>query len=352
MLLDIVRTGLVYNIRRERRLLLRGEVLVNEGEEVRPEDVVAETHLPGAIFMLDIARGLDIDPADVKHFLVRQPGDFLMEDDVIAQDDGTFSRVIRTPMAGRFIGVHQGQALLEVSQDTIQVQACMVGTVEAVVPEYGAMISSTGLLIQGVWGNGGMGEGKLTVIEESWSAPLKKSMVAEVENGQVVAAGQCFDGDAIKLLAEVGSAGLISGVLAPGLIQVAAALPSLPVIVLQCFGQLSADSSILEMLKAHAGKVVDVHAATANRLTGIRPEVIVPQAGEAQSAESSVLTAIATGQRVRLYSGKAQGQSGKVLAFVDEPPLFDSGLRFPAVVVELDDGEKITVPQQNLVILG
>lgn len=352
MLLDIVRTGLVMNIRRERRLPLSGEVLVNEGQEVHPEDLVAETHLPGKIFMLDLARGLDIDRMDVQHCLVRQPGEHLMEDDVIAQYDGAFSRVVRTPVAGRFIGIHQGMAVFEVSYEIIQVKACIPGIVETVLPEYGAVISTTGLMMQGVWGNGGIGEGKLKVIEESWSAPLEKSMVAEAESGQVVAVGQCLDADALIYLGEAGSAGLITGTLAPGLISAAMALPQMSIIVLQGFGQLPADLSIQETLKVHAGVMVYMHAATANRLTGVRPELIIPQPGEVKSAESSVITEIAIGHRVRLYSGKARGQSGKVLAIVDEPPLFTSGLRFPAVVVELDDGERITVPQQNLVILG
>ncbi len=352
MLLDVIRTGLVMKVQRERRLSVRGEVLVNEGQEVHPDDLVAETHLPGEIMMVDLARGLDIDPMDVGHCLVRQPGEVLMEDDVIAQFDGALTRVVRTPVSGRFVCVHQGLAVLEVSQEAIQVKAGIPGVVEAILPEYGAMIATTGLLMQGVWGNGGVGEGKLTVIEESWSAPLEKSKIAAVENGQVVAAGQCFDEAVLHGLAEAGAAGVIMGVLAPGLISIAAALAQLPMIVIQGFGHLPADRSILEMLNAHADEMVCVHAVAANRLAGVRPEVIVPQPGAADSADSSLLAEVAVGQRVRLYSGRAIGKSGKVLAFVDEPPQFESGLKFTAVVVELDDGEKITVPQQNLVILG
>ena len=357
MLLDVIRTGLVVNIRRERRLPLRGEVLVNVGQEVRSEDVVAEAHLPEKLFMIDLARGLDIDRMDVQHCLVRQPGEFLLEDDALAQDEGAFPRVVRTPVAGKFVAIHQGQAVLEVAQEKIQVQACLPGVVEAVLPEYGAIVSTAGFLVQGVWGNGWFGEGQLMIIEESWSDPLDKSMVVESENGQVVIAGQCLDKAALISVVEAGYAGLITGTLAPELISTASKVSTMPIVVLQGFGRMPVDRTYLDLFKLYKGELVCLHAAAANRLDGVRPEVIVPQPGDYESVESGVLKEIAIGRRVRVYSGLATGQSGNVLAFVDEPPLFESGffesgLRFPAVVVELDNGERITVPQQNLVILG
>ena len=356
MLLDVVRTGICAYVRRERRLPIRGEVLVQEGQEVHPDDLVAEAHLPGELYLVDLSHALDIDREDVHHCLVRQPGERLLEDDVIAQDGGAFPRVVRTTVAGRFAALHQGLAVMEVAQKTLQVSACLPGVVESVIPEYGAVIATKGFLVQGVWGNDGagsakLGDGTLTIVEESWSTPLTTAMLAETEDRQVIVTGQVVDADVLDHLAEAGVAGLITGVMAPGLIP-AAAWHTLPIMVLQGFGQLPADRTYIDLFKSYAGERVYVHAAAADRLAGIRPELIVPKPGENKVVESKILMEMAIGSRVRICSGTAQGKPGKVVAMVDEPPQFASGLRVPAVVVEVEDGERFTVPQQNLVILG
>lgn len=351
MLLDVVRIGTGLKIRRERRLSLPGEVLVNEGEELSPQDVVAEVSLPGKFYLLDIADGLDVEVDDAHQFLVRQPGENLMEDDVVAHFEGTIPRLVRTPLPGRFVAYHQGHALLEIERDTIQVHAGMMGVVEAVIPEYGAIITTTGVLVQGVWGNGQIAASELSVLEASWSAPLDGSMIAETDDGRVIAAGQCLDGETLTQLSDGGMVGLIVGSLAPDLIPAALAL-AVPIIVLQGFGPLPTDPSILDMLKPLDGEMVSVHAAETNRLTGVRPEVIIPQLGEAKDDDLGFRAELGIGHRVRVFSGQDKGRAGKVLAFVDEPPLFESGLQLPAVVVQLNNGERINTPQQNLVILG
>jgi hypothetical protein len=148
--------------------------------------------------MVDIAGSLAVDVLDVKHFLVRQPGEMLYEDDVIAQIEGAIPRLVRTPIAGKFAALHQGQAVLEVGYETIQVQAGMNGVVQSVIPEFGAALVTSGLLLQGVWGNGHMGVGELHILEGSWLTRLDDGMISEVEGGQVVAAGQCLDGDVLR----------------------------------------------------------------------------------------------------------------------------------------------------------
>ena len=61
-------------IRRIRQLPFPGQVLVEPGQPVHPEDRIAIGKLPGEIFNLDIARGLGIDPSEVLACLVRDLG--------------------------------------------------------------------------------------------------------------------------------------------------------------------------------------------------------------------------------------------------------------------------------------
>ena len=73
-------------IRKERRLPLKGEVLVRLGDEVGAGTVVARTELPGNVKMLNIANMLGgLPPGDVHELLFKKSGDILAENEPIGQ---------------------------------------------------------------------------------------------------------------------------------------------------------------------------------------------------------------------------------------------------------------------------
>ena len=61
-------------VRRERRLPLRGQVLVRVGEAVGPQDVVARTELPGNVQAVNLASRLGVEPAQAPRTLTRPLG--------------------------------------------------------------------------------------------------------------------------------------------------------------------------------------------------------------------------------------------------------------------------------------
>ena len=61
-------------IRRERRLPLRGEVLVTAGARVAADTIVARTELPGNVQTVNIAARLSLDPARVPDSLTVPAG--------------------------------------------------------------------------------------------------------------------------------------------------------------------------------------------------------------------------------------------------------------------------------------
>ena len=70
-------------IRRERRLPLRGEVLVQKGVEVAADTIVARTELPGNVQTVNVAARLAIDPARVPDSLTVPVGAAIRKGDVI-----------------------------------------------------------------------------------------------------------------------------------------------------------------------------------------------------------------------------------------------------------------------------
>lgn len=59
----------------KRRILpLKGEVLVRVGDKVKPDTVVAQTYLPGAVEPVNVANILGVPPEDVIHHMLKKEG--------------------------------------------------------------------------------------------------------------------------------------------------------------------------------------------------------------------------------------------------------------------------------------
>jgi transcription antitermination factor NusG len=84
---------------------------------------------------------------------------------------------------------------------------------------------------------------------------------------------------------------------------------------------------------------------------GDRPEVLFPFEGGEPEKSLPFRVELAVGQRVRILAGPAVGRTGKIVTLGEETE-FESGLRYPMTTVQLREGDRLTVPQQNLAVLG
>ena len=102
--------------RKDRRLPIKGEVLVKQGEVVTSDTVVARTHLPGNVQLLNIASKLGLPPEDLPAVMQKKEGDTIEKGEAIAETQGFFglfkSRV-PAPCAGTLesISTITGQAI-------------------------------------------------------------------------------------------------------------------------------------------------------------------------------------------------------------------------------------------------
>ena len=351
MIVDVIQIAQDIEIRRIRRLPVSGHVLVKNGERVHPQDVIAEALIPGNVLMLDIARGLGLPPEEVKACLMREAGEELKEGDVIAQCEGAFPRLVRAPVEGILLECHQGRVALATGHSKVELHAGMIGEVEVVIAGYGATLSARGSLLQGIWGNGKMAEGVIVVPESPLETPIRVSNLQKLESGQVVAGGVCLHAEVLNACEAAGISGLILGALAPELVPMATSLP-FPVIVLQGFGVLLPDPIILECIRDRSGDLASINARAVDIFKGERPEVIIPHDTETPSPALGFREALKVGQRVRVMSGTAMGQSGVLIELTDTVTQFESGLEAFAALVQLTSGETVRIPAQNLVIVN
>ena len=58
-------------ILKERRLPLKGSVSASIGSEVKPDEIIARTDLPGNVQMVNVANVLNVDASDVKQVMLK-----------------------------------------------------------------------------------------------------------------------------------------------------------------------------------------------------------------------------------------------------------------------------------------
>ncbi len=353
MFVDVVRVASILDIRRTRSLPFPGRVLVAEGDQVNPEDVIAEASLPGEVIALDIAQGLSISPDEVEACMVRGLGDEFEQGDIIAQFEGALSRLVRAPVGGRLADVTGGRAVITAGEVPLQVRAGMIGDVLEVIPELGVVLHARGSLLQGVWGNGKTGKGRLHWVEslESSDEPsIQISALEELEEGQLLAGGLCLHAAVLERAEEKKAAGLVVSALAPELIPLAIDLP-VPVIVLGGFGALPTDQRIRELLRSKKDAMACVNASGVDMFEAQRPELIIPVDERMTGETLGYQAVVEVGRIVRVLSGEHAGRTGEIMECPESPVRFESGLVCPVAVIQLGDEESAAIPMKNLVII-
>src|ERR1041385_6918637 len=121
-------------VRRERRLPLKGEVLVARGDRVQASTVVARTELPGNVQTVNLASRLGVDPVKCPETLTRPIGAAVKKDEIIAAAKSLFGLVNNSataPADGVIESVSNvsGQLILREPPIPVEVNAFVEGIV-------------------------------------------------------------------------------------------------------------------------------------------------------------------------------------------------------------------------------
>jgi hypothetical protein len=351
MIVNVLNQASHMTIRRARKLSFPGQVLVNKGEKVSPDAIIAQGKLPGGIMMLDVAKGLRLPPEEIRSCLTRQIGERVQEGDEIARCEGTFPRLVRAPAVGQLVECHQGNVVLTTDEMMTSLKAGMLGEVEKIMPEYGAIIVTWGCLVQGLWGNNRMGSGVLHVLESSTERPLGLLDLELMSNGEVIVTDVCPSADVLEKMLAKRISGVIAGVCQPGMIPVLEK-SEVPVLILQGFGINKPDVFTMAMFSAHEGKIATIDTHQGDAFFTNCPEVIIPQDKGDYVEDAPLRGSLAIGQEVRIFSGPASGQAGIVTAISEMQHTFPSGISGDTASVYLEDDQEVLVPSKNLMILN
>ncbi len=358
-------------VRKTRRLPIKGEVLVKEGDAVDAGTVVARAYLPGILQTVRVAQTLGIEAKQIHEVLKVKEGDTVEKDQIIAETKGFFGLfrgVCKSPVRGtvELISPVTGHVGVREPPTVIEVNAYVKGRVVQVLPEEGAIIETQGAFIQGIFGVGGERQGTLRVAVQSPDEILTESHLSDDMEGAIVVGGAGIESAALRKAARIGIVGLVAGGIRDiDLIEllgydIGVAITGqedipLSIIVTEGFGVMRMAARTFNLLRRLEGRLASINGATQIRAGVIRPEIVVPLEQSEQpleampTAESQQLN---IGVPIRIIREPYFGRLGRVRALPPELIEIESGARVRVLEAELEDGTVVVVPRANVEIIA
>lgn len=357
-------------ILKTRRLPIKGEVLVQEGDTVQPDTVVARALLPGILQTVRVAQTLGIEPKQIHSALKVKEGDSVEKDQIIAETKGflgLFRGVCKSPVKGavELISEVTGHVGVRQPPTVIDVNAYVLGRVVKVMPQEGAVIETQGALIQGIFGVGGERRGALRVLVQAPNETLTAQHIPDDVQGQILVGGAAVEADAIQRAAERGAVGIVAGGIRDtdlvrylgrdiGVAITGSEDIPLSIIITEGFGSIQMASRTFRLLKSLEGKTASINGATQIRAGVIRPEIIVPLEDPSRLPESPPAREAQTldiGSSIRIIREPYFGRLGTVVELPPELMEIESGTHARVLKAKLDDGTIAVVPRANVEII-
>jgi hypothetical protein len=336
-------------IRRRRVLPFPGQVLVSEGQKVNATDVIAEVTQPGPHTLIDVRLELGFTRTDeAEKYIERLVGETIQKGDVIAQTGGLFRHILNSPVAGRVIAISAGRVLIESAGQPLQVRSGIAGVVRELIPDRGALIETSGALVQGLIGNDRINQGVLVVLARAPEDEFTKERLDVSMRGAVVLAGHCAQPEALQAASELALRGLILSSIT------ADCLPFLqkaeyPIVVLEGIGVIPFDTAAYQVLTTSEKRDICINASAYLPYSDQRPELIVPlpSIGELPLEASE----FKVGKKVRILAAPFAARVGTLVQVGKGLTKLKNGILAQTGEVRLENNETFAVPLANLDML-
>ena len=352
-------------VEKERRLPLKGEVLVEKGANVTPEKIIARTHLPGNVQMVNVANLLNVDAQDVPECMLVKIGKNIAEGDIIAETKGIFGffkSEVKCPVNGVLESVSEvtGQIVIREAPIPVEVDAYMNGNVSDVMNEEGVVITSNAVFIQGIFGMGGENRGDLHVLVENREDELNESLITSDMKNCIIVGGSHISLNAYKKAISTGVAAVVVGgfnyhdlkdilgytlgVAITGSEDIGTSL-----IITEGYGKIPMGARSFDILKKYHGRFTSVNGATQIRAGVIRPEIVIPlnDVDDLDSGTKKNETGITEGSLVRVIRAPYFGHIGTVTSLPHELQKMESETMVRVAEVKIDN-ENFVIPRANL----
>ena len=352
-------------VRKTRKLPIKGTVLVQKGDRVEPETVVARANLPGDLDQIRVAHLLGVNPGEIHQKMLVKLDETVAEGQLIARTSfffGLFSSEAKAPAAGtvEYISDVSGNVGIRRPPQPVELTAYVRGTVVDIIPEEGVIIETPAALVQGIFGIGGEREGTITIMPKPERA-IEPGDITNALRGKIIVGRRLVTGAALKKAADVGVVGVVCGAIVDKELiellgyEIGVAITGdepvgLTLVLTEGFGTIEMADKTFELLKSLEGQEGSINGATQIRAGVIRPEIIVPRrnGAGAQGQAGQGGGELKTGSRIRVIREPYFGRLGTVTALPPELVRIETGAMVRTLRAKLDGDEAAVVPRANV----
>ena len=357
-------------LQKRRILPLKGTVKVHAGDVVGPDDIVAETALPGEAQPVNVSNLLGVTPEEVPECMLKKVGDPVEEGELIGQSKsffGMFKSKATAPMSGTIENISEitGQVFLRGAPIPVQVRAYVSGKVVEVIEEEGCVVETWASFVQGIFGIGGEAHGEIKIVCGGPNEQLTVDKIDDSCAGKILVGGELVRASALKKAIAVGAKGVVSGGFNDrdlidflgydlGVAITGQEKLGITLVVTEGFGEIAMAQRTFDLLKSLEGQTASINGATQIRAGVIRPEVAVPRTDIAETTDVShamEIQGLAVGSPVRVIRQPYFGKLGTVSDLPPELHVLDSGSKARVLEVEFPDGVRAIVPRANVEML-
>lgn len=355
-------------VRRYRRLPLKGQVLVKDGDVVNPDTVVARTEIPGVMQTVRAAEMLGVDSHGLQSALRVKVGDVVENQQLLAETRAFFGLIkneVKSPTAGtvELISDQTGHIGIRLPAAPIEVTGYISGKIAETIPDDGVVVEAQAAMIQGIFGVGGEKHGVIHILVSGPDQALTDSMIDDSMAGKILIGGSNVSGAALKKACQVGATGLVAGAIIDRELidflgyDIGVAITGqenivTTLIITEGFGTIRMADRTFNLLKSLEGKTASINGATQIRAGVIRPELIVPLEGLSSDDVADPVQILDIGSHIRVIREPYFGQLGNVTALPPEPVVVPSGSTVRVLEARLSDGQNVTVPRANVEIIA
>jgi hypothetical protein len=358
-------------IRKRRILPLIGEVIVEKGDTVDFDTIVARAYAPGEPEIINAAPILGVSKERLDQYMVKEAGDKLEEGEVIAENIflfGLIKRYCRAPFDCTLenISEYSGRIIVRGAPVPVEVTSYIPGEIIEVIPNQGVVIETEASFIQGIFGVGRESNGEIQFVVDSPDQPITVDMVKPEHQGKILIGGSYITGDALEKAVELGVTGIVTGGISSKDLkdfigyEIGVAITGeedigLTLIATESFGEMPMARHTFDLLKELEGLKASINGATQIRAGVLRPEIIVPyqnqEIGKVEEQEPELEQGMTMGTRIRVIRAPYFGKLGVVSRLPAGLQQLETESMARVLEVKFDDGNTGIVPRANVEII-
>ncbi len=351
---------------------LPGKVKIDvvKNQEVIPYDVLGSSSINSGFSSINLAQKLHVSISDALKYLERPIGQVIFKGELLASKKGFFGKTnLLAPTDGILESYNNqtGELRLKFIPRQKPLVAGVYGIIEGINNETGEVLIKTLVTeIRGIYGTGNERGGFLNILSSRGDLASESQIKPEM-GGHILVSGALIYGEALRLAAGHGIAGIISGGFNVGDVRsIAGSIypekqntqASISIIGTEGFGLIPIGDDIFSLINAYNGKFVFIDGKMRRVwLPSLSPDSILtlrkislPQDKPIQSLPELNTGTIRIGLKARIIWPPFMGAQGKIEAIDKSVTVLESGISTYLLTIETPS-RKIKVPYTNIEII-